>query len=441
MDAGLPSSWRKKIWLGLAQDYFQEVNLDRENLFPSLFNSTLTDDDKHLDYQIVKDLHRTANIGSRHDQQRLKRILLAYARYNPECGYCQGFNVIVALIMEVMESESDTLQVFIFMLHAVLPPEYHSHNLEGIQTDLKVLSDLMKTFTPKVNSHLINLRESSIRENGHEPPLASPYMMQWLLTAFGTFFPKKIVYRLWDGLLIDGNEILIRGILATWKCKEEDLLAIDSTDMFYQFMSRMVNTQSEEFICEKEFFKTIYSITAFPMKNLFSLRKKHRSGTLIQKSVPNSPVEEQGQIMKPKSSFSWWPTFGYTPVPRSTSFSTPLHSPDSPTEGDESPTKIQEKTLSKSTTSVKDEKPSINPRELEKQEIDKLYKNFNNARKPKIGINLFSRPSSSPIESIEKRTVFNHLCQSHQKISVKEQKSSFNRTKFTLLISSSSDSE
>ena len=158
MDAGLPSSWRKKIWLGLAQEYFHEVNLDRERLFPSLFNSTLTDDDKHLDYQIVKDLHRTANIGSTYDQQRLKRILLAYARYNPECGYCQGFNVIVALIMEVMESEADTLQVFIFMLHAVLPPEYHSHNLEGIQTDLKVLADLMKTFTPKVNTHLINLR-------------------------------------------------------------------------------------------------------------------------------------------------------------------------------------------------------------------------------------------------------------------------------------------
>ena len=158
MEVGLPNSWRKKIWLGLAEEYFEEVGLDRKRLFPSLFNSTLTDDDKHLDYQIVKDLHRTANIGSTHDQQRLKRILLAYARYNPECGYCQGFNVIVALIMEVMETEWDTLQVFIFMLHAVLPPEYHSHNLEGIQTDLKVLADLMKTFTPKVNSHLINLR-------------------------------------------------------------------------------------------------------------------------------------------------------------------------------------------------------------------------------------------------------------------------------------------
>ena len=77
------------------------------------------------------------------------------------------------------------------------------------------------------------------------------------------------------------------GILAIWKTKEEDLIAIESTDMFYQFMSRMVNSNNEDFICEKDFFKTIYSITAFPMKNLFSLRKKHRSGTLVQKSVPN----------------------------------------------------------------------------------------------------------------------------------------------------------
>ena len=75
-----------------------------------------------MDYQIVKDLHRkifqniifrftrqcnfenlkfsqrTANIGSNEEQQTLKRILLAYARYNTECGYCQGFNVIVGTV-------------------------------------------------------------------------------------------------------------------------------------------------------------------------------------------------------------------------------------------------------------------------------------------------------------------------------------------------------
>ena len=29
----------------------------------------------------------------------------------------------------------------------------------------------MKRYVPRVYSHLITLRESSIRENGHEPPL------------------------------------------------------------------------------------------------------------------------------------------------------------------------------------------------------------------------------------------------------------------------------
>lgn len=93
----LPISWRHLIWKGQSADYFRSIDLDRESRFPDLFSDQLTEDDKLMDYQIVKDLHRTANIGSNEEQQRLKRILLAYARYNTDCGYCQGFNVIVGL--------------------------------------------------------------------------------------------------------------------------------------------------------------------------------------------------------------------------------------------------------------------------------------------------------------------------------------------------------
>jgi len=81
-----------------------------------------------------------------------------------------------------MVNEYDTLQVFIYLIDSVLPPLYHSQKLEGIQIELKVLGDLLKKYVPRVYSHLIALRETSIRENGHEPPLANPYMMQWLLT-------------------------------------------------------------------------------------------------------------------------------------------------------------------------------------------------------------------------------------------------------------------
>lgn len=65
----------------------------------------------------AQDLHRmgcSSYCGQEGEQDRvvLKRVLLAYARWNKAVGYCQGFNVLAALILEVTEgSESDALKV------------------------------------------------------------------------------------------------------------------------------------------------------------------------------------------------------------------------------------------------------------------------------------------------------------------------------------------
>ena len=96
------------MWVSLADNYFKSKNVDIAAALPTLFCPKLTKNDEELDYQIVKDLHRTAYIGNKHEQQKLQRILLAYARYNYECGYCQGFNVIVAFIMEVTTDDLGT---------------------------------------------------------------------------------------------------------------------------------------------------------------------------------------------------------------------------------------------------------------------------------------------------------------------------------------------
>lgn len=66
---------------------------------------------------LLKDLHRTgcsSYCGQEAEQDRvvLKRVLLAYARWNKSVGYCQGFNILAALILEVMEgNEGDALKV------------------------------------------------------------------------------------------------------------------------------------------------------------------------------------------------------------------------------------------------------------------------------------------------------------------------------------------
>ena len=70
--------------------------------------------DEALDSQIVKDLHRTGNTGFTTEEEHgiLKRVLLAYARYNKTTGYCQGFNILAALILKVVNfDEQLTLKV------------------------------------------------------------------------------------------------------------------------------------------------------------------------------------------------------------------------------------------------------------------------------------------------------------------------------------------
>lgn len=65
------------------------------------------------------DLHRTgcsSYCGQEAERDRvvLKRVLLAYARWNKNVGYCQGFNILAALILEVVEgNEGDALKVSI----------------------------------------------------------------------------------------------------------------------------------------------------------------------------------------------------------------------------------------------------------------------------------------------------------------------------------------
>lgn len=55
-------------------------------------------------------------------QARLKKILIGYTRFNPEVGYCQGFNMLGAIILQVMEkSEVDSMKVMIFLIEGLLP--------------------------------------------------------------------------------------------------------------------------------------------------------------------------------------------------------------------------------------------------------------------------------------------------------------------------------
>jgi hypothetical protein len=45
--------------------------------------------------------------------------------------------------------------------------------------------------------------------------------MQWFLTIFSTCLPRETVLRVWDLILLEGNEVLLRTALAIWTQLEE----------------------------------------------------------------------------------------------------------------------------------------------------------------------------------------------------------------------------
>lgn len=49
-----------------------------------------------------------------------------------------------------------------------------------------------------------------------EPPLTNVFTMQWFLTMFATCLPMPTVLKIWDCVMVDGSEILIRTALALW---------------------------------------------------------------------------------------------------------------------------------------------------------------------------------------------------------------------------------
>jgi hypothetical protein len=116
-----------QLWLALAERYLKRRGIDWEIEKVKWFSENCRADDEELGIQIVKDLHRTGHSllsgpnGELH-QAKLKRILMGYTRFNPEVGYCQGFNMLGAIILQSMDkNEVDSIKVLIFLIEGLLP--------------------------------------------------------------------------------------------------------------------------------------------------------------------------------------------------------------------------------------------------------------------------------------------------------------------------------
>uniref|UniRef100_A0A3Q1G410 TBC1 domain family member 30 n=1 Tax=Acanthochromis polyacanthus TaxID=80966 RepID=A0A3Q1G410_9TELE len=284
LPTGIPKEWRKRVWLTLADQYLHSISIDWEKTLRFAFNERSNPDDDSLGIQIVKDLHRTgcsSYCGQEGEQDRvvLKRVLLAYARWNKAVGYCQGFNVLAALILEVTEgNESDALKVMIYLIDKVLPDSYFANNLRALSVDMAVFRDLLRLKLPRLSQHLHHLQKAANREAGgsYEPPLTNVFTMQWFLTMFATCLPAPTVLKIWDSVFFEGSEVLFRVALAIWERLGERIEYCQTADEFYSTMGCLTQEMLEDNLIDPaELMQEVYCMAVFPFPQLAELREKY----------------------------------------------------------------------------------------------------------------------------------------------------------------------
>ncbi|XP_056337797.1 TBC1 domain family member 30 isoform X2 [Oenanthe melanoleuca] len=284
LPTGIPKEWRRKVWLTLADQYLHSIAIDWDKTMRFTFNERSNPDDDSMGIQIVKDLHRTgcsSYCGQEAEQDRvvLKRVLLAYARWNKSVGYCQGFNILAALILEVMEgNEGDALKIMIYLIDKVLPDSYFVNNLRALSVDMAVFRDLLRMKLPELSQHLDTLQRAANRESGggYEPPLTNVFTMQWFLTLFATCLPNHTVLKIWDSIFFEGSEIILRVALAIWAKLGEQIECCETADEFYSTMGKLTQEMLEDSLIDSnELMQTVYTMAQFPFPQLAELREKY----------------------------------------------------------------------------------------------------------------------------------------------------------------------
>uniref|UniRef100_A0ABD2WE25 Rab-GAP TBC domain-containing protein n=1 Tax=Trichogramma kaykai TaxID=54128 RepID=A0ABD2WE25_9HYME len=282
LQGGIPAEFRRKLWCILAERHLEQRGVNWNQAEKICFNEWSNPDDEELGVQIVKDLHRTGcslfcGVEGRDNQAVLRRVLLGFARWNKSVGYCQGLNVLAALILQVVDrDEAEAVKVMIHLIEGVLPEGYFADSLRGLSIDMAVFRDLLRMRLPRLSKHLESLQSDpkDPKAGKHfEPPLTNVFTMQWFLTLFCHCLPQDAVLRVWDLIFLEGDDVLLRTALAIWEGLSERIMTVHSADEFYSIMGVLAR-EMLEFTDTNHLVKTIVGMGR--LNGVTSLREKHR---------------------------------------------------------------------------------------------------------------------------------------------------------------------
>ena len=177
----------------------------------------------------------------------LRRVLSAFAIFNPSIGYCQSLNFLGGMLLLFVESEEQAFWLLNIITRVYLPGT-HEMSLEGSKVDLSVLMNELQMVLPNVWTKISddgftpgkkkpkrgrNHRQGVASISGENLPPVTLALTAWFMSCFIGTLPIETTLRVWDVFFYEGSKTLFRVALAIFKLGENEIKSIgDPMEVF-----------------------------------------------------------------------------------------------------------------------------------------------------------------------------------------------------------------
>ncbi|KAK1426093.1 hypothetical protein QVD17_14761 [Tagetes erecta] len=261
---GVPRHLRGEAWQAFVGVKVRRVESYYQNLLDGRDAGESAPVPDKCKKQIEKDLQRTFPghpALNEEGRNSLRRLLLAYARHNPDVGYCQGMNFFAAMLL-LMMPEENAFWTLVGMIDDYYDGYFTKDMIES-QVDQLVFEDLLRERYPNLVNHF-----------DHMGVQMGWICGPWFLSIFVHMIPWESVLRVWDVILFEGNRaMLLRTALALMEIYGPDLgTAMDAGDAIILIQSLLGST----FDSSNLVVTACISFADVTEDTLQQLRQKHR---------------------------------------------------------------------------------------------------------------------------------------------------------------------
>ena len=225
---GIPQEIRGIVW----QIIGRSKNLDLEEFYLSIKNEVSTHEK-----QIKRDITRTSfyNSISRYDKiNDLYNVIKGYSLFDPDVGYTQGMIFITTPLILVL-NEAECFSILVSLMKDYNLRDLFSPDMLGLHLMLYKFDRLLEIYSPSLFNYL---SKQGIK--------SSMYASQWFLTIFGYKFPIEIVLRIYDILITQGLDSLLKFAINLMLKNEMNLMCLRFDDLLNFLKHNLFNIYVNE---------------------------------------------------------------------------------------------------------------------------------------------------------------------------------------------------